>query len=184
MTTRRKKPRLFSFSREVEIANFEEVVTDPHERRVLEGMVDGFLEICRTQAVSAETLGAVASAARHPSPYVRGVGITRLTVLAHWFEPAIAVVSSLLDDEDEGLRVFVTAALPNTPDALAIPLLDRALSDVSWRVRKTAAQACSAFPAAALVPVLERCLARETDARVRVQLTLARDFQARGPAAP
>lgn len=181
MTARRKKPRLFSFSREVETANFEEVVTDPAERRVLEGMVDAFLEICRVQAVTDETLGAVAAAARHPSPYVRGVGITRLTVLTHWFEPAVAVLGTLLGDPDEGLRIFVAAALPNTPDTVSVPLLDRALADPSWRVRKTGAQACSAFTAPGLVPVLDGAAARETDARVKIQLALARDFQASPP---
>jgi hypothetical protein len=178
MTTRRKKPRLFSFSREVEVANFEEVVTDPGERRVLEGMVDAFLEICRVQSVTTETLAAVAEAARHPAAYVRGVGITRLTVLAHWFEPAVAVLSSLLEDPDEGLRVFAAAALPNTPDTVAASLLERALRDPSWRVRKTAAQSCSAFPSPGLVPVLDAALASEADARVRVMLGLAREFQA------
>jgi hypothetical protein len=178
MTARRKKPRLFSFSRDVELAHVEEVVTDPGERRVLEAMIDAFLEICRVQSVTDDTLAAVTAAARHPSPYVRGVGITRLTVLAHWFEPAVQVLGSFLDDADEGLRLFATAALPNTPDAVATHLLERALRDPSWRVRKTAAQACSAFPAPALLPLLDLALAREPDARVKVVLSLAREFQA------
>jgi hypothetical protein len=178
MTTRRKKPRLFSFSREVELANVEEVVTDPGERRVLEAMIDAFLEVCRTQTVTEDSLEAIGAAARHPSAYVRGAGITRLTVLTHWFEAAVPVLSALLADPEEGLRLFVAAALPNTPDPVAVPLLERALADVSWRVRKTAAHACGAFPAAALLPVIEAALARETDARVKVVLDLARQFQA------
>lgn len=178
MTARRKKPRLFSFSRDVELAHVEEVVTDPGERAVLEAMIDAFLEICRVQAVTDETLDAVAAAARHASPYVRGVGITRLTVLAHWFDRAVIVLRTLLADPDEGLRLFVAAALPNTPDTVATELLEQALRDGSWKVRKTAAQACSAFPAPALVPVLDAALARETDARVKVPLRLAREFQA------
>ena len=177
MTTRRKKPRLFSFSREVELSHVEEVVTDPGERAVLEAMIDAFLEICRAQDVTPATLGAIAAAARHPSAYVRGAGITRLTVLTHWFDAAVPLLGALLEDPEEGLRLFATAALPNTPDPVAVPMLERALADPSWRVRKTAAQACSAFPAPALAPVIAAALARETDARVRVLLDLARQFQ-------
>jgi len=128
MTTRRKKPRLFSFSREVEIANFEEVVTDPHERRVLEGMVDGFLEICRTQAVSAETLGAVACAARHPSPYVRGVGITRLTVLADFIFTTPAVLIQLLS----GFALLHMLSLPWTTPWVLVALGLYALTGACW----------------------------------------------------
>ena len=180
MSTRRKKPRLFSFSREVEVGNFEEVVTAPEERRVLEAMVDAFLEICRVQAVSPAQLAAVAAAARHPAAYTRGVGITRLTVLTHYFEEAVGVLEGLVRDPDEELRLFATASLPNTPEPVAVRLLGQALADPSFRVRKTAAQAAAAFPAPALVPVLERALAAEPDARVKVPLSLALDFQRRG----
>jgi hypothetical protein len=174
---RRKKPRLFSFSREVEIANFEEVVTDPEERRALVAIVDAFLEICRTQAVSETTLMPIARGCRHRSPYVRGVAITRLTVLTHYFDDALGVLESVARDEDEEVRLYACAALPNTPDGVAVPLIDRALDDRSWRVRKAAAQAAGAMAAAELLPILETHLGGEADARVKVQLGLALEFQ-------
>lgn len=175
--TRRKKPRLFSFAREVEIGHFDEVVTDPSERALLERVVDAFIEICNTQAVSERTLSPIVAAARHPAAYVRGVGITRLTVLTHYFEDAISALRAVASDGDEEVRLYATASLPNTPDAVALPLLTDALADPSWRVRKAAAQAASAFPAPQLVPVLEEAARHETDARVRIQIELSTQFQ-------
>lgn len=179
--TRRKKPRLFSFSREVEIANFEEVVTDPEERRALVAIVDAFLEICRTQAVTPETLLPIARGCRHPSPYVRGSAITRLTVLTHYFDEALGVLEQAARDEDEEVRLYACAALPNTPDDVAVPLIARALADPSWRVRKAAAVASGAMANAELLPILQERLEVETDARVKVQLGLAADFQRQAP---
>jgi hypothetical protein len=176
---RRKKPRLFSFSREVEIANFDEVVTDLEERRALVAIVDAFLDICRTQTVSQETLLPIARGSRHRSPYVRGVAVTRLTVLTHYFDEALGVLEQVARDEDEDVRLYACAALPNTPDGVAVPLLERALEDGSWKVRKAAAQAAGALVAPELVPILDRRMHGETDARVRVQLQLAADFQER-----
>lgn len=177
MGHRRKKPRLFSFSREVEIANFEDVLTDPEERRALVAIVDAFLDICRTQTVSADTLMPIARGCRHPSTYVRGVAITRLTVLTHYFDEALGVLESVARDEDEEVRLYACAALPNTPDGVAVPLIDRALVDKSWRVRKAAAVAAGAMAVDELLPILERSLSSEGDARVRIQLQLAADFQ-------
>jgi hypothetical protein len=175
--SRRKKPRLFSFSREVEIGNFEEVVVDSEERRVLVAIVDAFLDICRTQTVSPETLMPIARGCRHASAYVRGVAITRLTVLTHYFDEALGVLEQVARDDDEEVRLYACAALPNTPDGVAVPLIGRALEDRSWRVRKAAAQAAGAMASPELVPVLDARIATETDARVRVQLVLAAEFQ-------
>ncbi|MCA9491608.1 MAG: HEAT repeat domain-containing protein [Myxococcales bacterium] len=150
---------------------------DPSERALLEGVVDAFIEICNTQSVSARTLEPIVAAARHPAAYVRGVGITRLTVLTHYFEDAISALREVASDDDEEVRLYATASLPNTPDAVSLPLLTDALADASWRVRKAAAQAASAFPAPQLVPVLEEAAQHETDARVRIQIELSTQFQ-------
>lgn len=173
----RKKPRLFSFSREVEIGNFEEVITDPEERRSLEGVIDAFIEICRAQSVTQDTLMPIARGSRHRSAYVRGVAITRLTVLTHYFDEASTVLEAIARDPDEEVRLYATAALPNTPDPVAIPLIERALSDDSWRVRKAAAVAAGAMVADRLLPILQSRISAESDARVRVQLSLAAEFQ-------
>jgi len=156
---------------------FEETVTAPDDRRALGELIEAFLEICRVQAVTPETLAPVERAARHPSASVRGVGITRLAVLAHYFDEAVAVLDRITRDESEEIRLYACAALANTPDTVAAPLVTRALDDESWRVRKTAAQAAGAVEAAHLVPILARRLQREQDARVRIVLQLAIDFQ-------
>src|SRR5688572_6364173 len=177
MGARRRKPRLFSFSREVEMGLFEETVTAPDDRRALGELIEAFLEICRVQAVTPETLAPVERAARHPSASVRGVGITRLAVLAHYFDEAIALLERITRDESEEIRLYACSALANTPEGVAAPLVARALEDPSWRVRKAAGQAAGAVEAANLVPILARRLQREPDARVRVVLQLAIDFQ-------
>jgi hypothetical protein len=177
MSAHRRKPRLFSFSREVEMALFEETVTDPVDRRALGELIDAFLEICRDQAVSQATLDTVARAARHPSPYVRGVGITRLAVLTHYFDEAVGVMEQVTRDENEEVRLYACSALANTPEHVAFPLVAHAIDDASWKVRKAAAQAAGAIASPDLIPVLARRLQREQDARVRVALQIAIDFQ-------
>ncbi|MEQ1502989.1 MAG: HEAT repeat domain-containing protein [Myxococcota bacterium] len=181
MGPRRKKPRLFSFSREVEVGNFDEVLTDPEERRSLEAVVDAFIEICRTQTVTSDTLMPIARGSRHKSAYVRGVAITRLTVLTHYFDEAMDVLEQVARDPDEEVRLYACAALPNTPDGVAVPLIERALDDASWRVRKAAAQAAGALWAPALLPILDRHLGTEADARVKIPLQLAAEFQRHQP---
>jgi len=156
---------------------FEETVTDPDDRRALGELIDAFLEICREQAVSPETLLNVARAARHASPYVRGVGITRLAVLTHYFDEAVTVMEQVSRDENEEVRLYACSALANTPEHVAAPLVARAIEDSSWRVRKAAGQAAGAIVSPELIPVLGRRLQREQDARVRVVLQLAIDFQ-------
>jgi len=173
----RRKPRLFSFSREVEIANFAEVVSAPEDRRALEALIDAFVEICRSHTVTPHTLAAVTQAARHGSEYVRGVGITRLAVLTHYFDEAAADLAQIAQDDDETVRLYACAAMANTPEAIGRPLLERALSDPAWRVRKAAAQAAGAVVWPALLPALTRRLEREGDARVAVVLRLAIAFQ-------
>ena len=180
MPKRRRKPRLFSFPREVEIANFDEVVTDPRERIVLEALVDAFWTICQTHAVRPETLLPMARAARHASAHVRGVGITRLTVLTHYFDEASEVLEAIARDEDESVRLYATAALANTPSEVGTPLIRRATTDPSWRVRKAAAQAAGAVAWPELVPILTEARDREPDARVKVVLQLALEFQQSG----
>lgn len=177
MGKRRRKPRLFSFSREVELSNYEDVVTDAEDRRSLAAVVDAFLEICQAHAVTSETLMPIARAARSPSPHVRGVAITRLTVLCHYFEEAVAVLEQVSRDPDDEVRLWAVAAAANTPEPVGVPLIDRALDDPSWMVRKAAAQAGSAVDWPTLLPVLTRHLTTEADARVRVVLQLAIDFQ-------
>lgn len=182
MAGRRKKPRLFSFAREVELGNLSEVAADPEDRAAIESLVDAFVEICRAQQVTAETMAAVARAARHRSAYVRGAGITRLTVMAHYFPEAVAVLREVARDPDDEVRLYACAALPNTPDEVALPLVAQALEDEAWRVRKAAAQAATALLAPGLLDVLERRIGAEPDARVKVVLQLAADHQRRSAA--
>jgi len=176
---RRRKPRLFSFAREVELSHYEDVVSDPGERAALEAVIDAFAAICAAHAVAPETLMPIARGCRHTSMFVRGAGITRLTVLCHYFPEAHDVIEQLCRDTDEELRIFATAALANTPEDLAVPLLERCLRDGSWRVRKAAAQTGSATSWPSMLPALTRAHGSESDARVRVVLQLAIDHQRR-----
>jgi HEAT repeats len=177
MAARRKRPRLFSFSRDVEIASFSEVVTDPEERSLLEAIVDVFIEVCRSHALPPDGLVAFAAGAAHPAPSVRGVALTRLAVLSHYFDDAARLLETVAAAEDEELRLFACAVIPNAPDNVAVPLITRALEDPSWRVRKAAAQASATGHRPELIEVLGQRIGMESDARVRVLLQLALDFQ-------
>ena len=175
MGRRRRKPRLFSFARDVELSNYERVPLEPSERRALEGVIDAFSSICELNGISPETLMPIARGARHPSPIVRGAAFTRLTVLCHYFDAVHPVMEQLARDPDEDLRLHATAVLSNTPAAMAVPLLERALADESWRVRKAVGQVACAVPWPELDPILATAERREADARVKIVIKLARD---------
>ncbi len=170
---RRKKPRLFSFARDVVLASYDNVPLAPADRRLLEAAVDAFVAICDVHRVAPETLMPIARAARHESMLLRGFGITKLTVLCHYFDEAHEVMNALCRDADAGLRLFATAALANCPQELAVPLLERTLADPEWTVRKAAAQVTTTVDWPELEPVLAAALDREADARVRIVLQMA-----------
>lgn len=172
----RKRPRLFSFGREVELNNLESWVDDPDERALLVAVIDGFLEVVRTRRLSPESLAPVVAAAGHPSESVRGVGITRLVVLTHYFPEALEAYRELAHHPDPGVRLYACSSLANAPDDP--DLLERFLADPAWEVRKAAANVCTTQRTDALHAIVERRLAVERDARVRVVLALARRFQA------
>lgn len=177
MRTRRKKPRLFSFSREVELSHFVEWAASPEDRQLLEAVVDSFVEICRNKRVTQRTMEPLAMAARHENMQVRGIAITRLAVMCHYFPEAIDEIAALCKHPDESVRLFAVSAVGNTPEGVQVPLVTRLLDDEAWTVRKAAAQVGSAVVAPVLIPILARKLAAEADARVRVVLQLALDFQ-------
>lgn len=176
---RRARPRLFSFSREIELAHYDELVRAPAARALLEGAVDAFVAACEDRALGPDRLAPIVAAATSDDPHVRLAGMTRLAVLTHYFEEAAEAARSLTAHADPEVRLLACATLANVAPALLLELLPRYLEDPAWRVRKMAAQVAGALPLPELVPLLEQRLAEERDARVRVVLQLALDFQAR-----
>lgn len=176
MTTRRK-PRLFSFPREVELAHLDAIVEDVPSRALITTVVDDFIDVVRTRALDAEQLVRVRDAAAHPNPAVRAFAITRLSVLAHYFEPAIDALLGLLHHDDPEVRLYATSALANLPDDALLDLLPVALKDPDWRVRKAAAQASGTMRDPRLAELLAAALDDEKDARVRVVLQGSLSFQ-------
>jgi hypothetical protein len=179
---RRRKPRLFSFPYEVELSHYSGVIHSPSEREVLKRTLEAFIQICHCKRVTDETLAALVAAARHESPHLRGLGLLRLTVLCHYFGEAVDTLAVLAKDTDPALRRFVAPMLSNTPAGVAVPLVKRLLADEDWSVRKAAALVGSGVYFEELMPVLSHRMAREEDARVRVVLQLAVDFQRQGKA--
>lgn len=167
---------MFSFSRDVELAHFNEVITEPDDRRRLEAIIDAFITISDDHALTPETLAPFAEGSRTPLPQLRGLAITRLSVLTHYFDEAKALMAELVSDRDPETRLYAVSALANTPAAVGLPLLDRALTDDAWPVRKAAAQAAGAVPWPGLAEMLEPHHAAEGDARVRVVLSLSLRF--------
>jgi hypothetical protein len=168
---------LFSFPYEVELSHYAGVIHDPFEREVLKCTLEAFIQICHSKRVTDETLAAIVGAARHESPHLRGLGLLRLTVLCHYFGEAVDALAILAEDPDPALRRFVAPMLSNTPGGVAVPLVNRLLEDGDWSVRKAAARVGSGVHFEDLLPVLSRRMAREQDARVRVVIQLAIDFQ-------
>lgn len=179
---RRKRPRLFSFSRDVELDHFRGVVSDPSDQRLLEAMIDGFIEIGRTHEICDEALAPFVDGARHPLAQLRGLAFTRLSVLTHYFAEACEAFGVLCADPDPEVRRFAASALANTPPAFGTEWLDRLLADPEWTVRKAAAQTAGAVPWPGLAEIVAGHEGAEGDARVRVALSLARAFQTQSPA--
>lgn len=178
----RTRPRLFSFSREIELAPYDELVRAPEARARLEQAVDAFVAICDDRTVNAERLAALVAAATSDDPNVRMAGMNRLAVLSHYFDEASGSVREFVDHPDAEVRHLASASLANMPPSLVTELLPRYLDDPEWRVRKTAAQVAATLPLRELIPALRAHAARERDARVRVVLQLALDFQVKNGA--
>ena len=176
---RRRKPRLFSFPYEVELSHFDGVITDPEGRKVLRGVLEAFIEIAHNKRVTESSLGLIVAAARHRDPQLRGLATLRLTVLCHYFQEAVDELALLCGDIDPETRLFVAPMLANTPNGVCVPLVQHLLEDEDWRVRKAAALVGTAVPIPELLAIFSRRIARERDARVRVVLQIALDFQRR-----
>lgn len=175
----RTKPRLFAFSREVELAHLSlDTSTPPAKAALLKDVVETFAHIARNKAVSEELLDPFEEAACYDDAQVRGLGMLRLSVLTHYFPEAGERFAALVTHANVEIRRFAVTVLANTEQSLVASLLPVALADEDWMVRKAAATVAGALPLPQLQPVFERQLFRERDARVRVVLQLAVDHQA------
>jgi len=174
---RRHRPRLFSFSREIELAHYEELLRDPAARALLERAIDAFIAVCDDRTLGPDRLRALVDAATCDDPHVRLAAMNRLAVASHYFDEAAEAVRGLVHHLDVEVRHLACASLANVPAGLIVEVLPRYLDDPEWRIRKTAAQVAGALPLPELVPVLQEHLATERDARVRVVLQLALEFQ-------
>lgn len=171
-----KRPRLFAFSREIELATVEGWAR-PEERDLLERLVDGFIEVTRTRKLTPDRLAPAVEASRHPSANVRALGIARLLVMAHYFEHARSAFRELSLCEDPAVRETACTFLPNAPEELLLPLLEVYLADEEAPVRRAAARVGANHRLDELKPLLERALARETDAHTLKLLGRAHTFQ-------
>lgn len=165
-----RKPRLFSFGRETELANLDAWVDDADQRALLVGVVDAFIEVSRTRKVSAETLHPIVVASGHEAETVRALAMGRLVVMAHYFEDARKALQNLAGHENPGVRLFLTSTLANAPEACQVDLLPLLIADTDWSVRKAAAQVAGS------IEMPEPLRARrkvETDARVKIAIELA-----------
>ena len=143
---------------------------------------DAFGRTARTKRLALEDLAEVAAAARHPAAGVRGIGVTRLAVLTHYFPEARQAYAVLAQHRDLLVREFAVTAAANTATALAATVVRQALDDPEWAVRKAAARVAGAVALPEGRAVLESALATEADARVRVALELGLRFQERARA--
>lgn len=175
----RRKPRLFSFAREVELSYFPDVGPGTAAWNVLSAAVDAFAAISEDRALTPERGEAILAAATHPNPSVCGLGAGRLAVLAHYFPEVAPVFGELVVHPSLQVRLYATTALANAPSDVARAWIGRALADGEWQVRKAAAQVAATIPLPGILPDLRLARENERDARVRVALQLAEDHQAR-----
>lgn len=180
----RRKPRLFSFAREVELSYFPDVGPGTTAWHALSQAVAAFASVCEDRSLSPDRLERVMAAATHQHPSVCGLGTSRLAVLGHYFPEVGAAFGELMRHPGLQVRLFATTALSNAPAEMAREHLLVALADPEWQVRKAAAQVCSAVPIPGVLPALRTAREVERDARVRIVLQLAEEHQARVSTAP
>ena len=169
----RRRPRLFAFPREVELRDLRQWASDPEEVRLWTHVVDSFDEIANTKEISPALLAPFIHASQHPRPTLRGLAMTRLSVLCHYFPEAIEAYAWLTQHPDTDLRKCSVLAMSNAPKPMLLQLLPAALTDREWHVRKAAAQVAGALPLPSLLAFLEARQHVEADARVRVVLQMA-----------
>ncbi|MFT4622788.1 MAG: HEAT repeat protein [Myxococcota bacterium] len=173
----RNRPRLFAFPREVELDHVRDIAETPEEQAVLEAMIDAFGSAARTKRLQQADLDALVLGATHSSTSLRGIAVTRLAVLTHYFEPARGALLALARHDDAEIRQFAATAAANSPAELALDMVLLALGDEDWRVRKAAAQVARTVVLPVAPTALETAAAHEPDARVRVALELALRLQ-------
>jgi hypothetical protein len=179
MTRSVRKPRLFAFPREVELQWIEGLVHDPAERKRIEDVVDAFALVATTRTLTRAALDTIGDASTTASAEVRGTALNRLAVLTHYFPEAMRTMRKVAMHQDPKVRIAAAAACSNTPEHFAAPMLASLLRDPEWLVRKAAANVGGAVQLPSLVDTLVQRTQDETDARVRVRLQLALDFQER-----
>lgn len=140
-----RKPRLFSFGRETELANLDAWVDDPEQRQLLVAVVDAFIEISRTRKLRPENLAPIAEASAHPADTVRALALSRLVVMAHYFDDARSTLAELAGHPSPQVRQFVASSLANAPETSREELLPELLTDSEAPVRR-AAQSVAASP--------------------------------------
>lgn len=139
-----RKPRLFSFGRETELANLDAWVEDPDQRRLLVDVVDAFIEVSRTRKLTEQNLAPIVEASAHPADTVRALALSRLVVMAHYFDDAREALAHLAENPSADVRRFVAASLANAPEASQDALLPLLREDSEPGVRDAAASAGSA----------------------------------------
>ena len=117
-----RRPRLFSFSREIEVSNLEGWA-QPNELPLLYGVIDAFLRIAKTRKLADEDLNVVLQAVEHPSAGVQALGTARLAVLTHYFESARTAYLAAFERSGPGLQLTLVGHLPNTIDEVATSVL-------------------------------------------------------------
>ena len=175
----RRKPRLFSFAREVELSYFPDVVPGTTTWSVLSKAVDAFASICEDRSLLPARVEKLVAAAEHAHPAVCGLGTSRLAVLSHYFPEISENFAELFRNPSMQIRLFATTALSNATTDIARRHLLTALADSDWQIRKAAAQVASAIQLPGFLADLAAAKENERDARVRIVLSLAEELQRR-----
>lgn len=174
-----RRPRLFSFGRDIELSTIEGWA-QPDERPLLVEVIDAFLEVTRTRQLTPERLRPIVNASRHGSANVRALGVSRLVVMAHYFEHAKAAYRELALSDEPAVRETACSALANGPEDLLVPLLEIYLADEVVEVRRAGARLAATHSDPELLTVVERALAKETDTFTTTLMSRAHSFQESG----
>jgi HEAT repeat protein len=170
----KKKPKLFSFSRETEVNHVNAMVKDAEKREILYKMIDSFIEVIEKEQLTERTLSPFIEGLKTNDTFVWGVAGSRLVQLSHQYEIASKELKKLVSDKSANIRFRVIANLVgNPPLSLAKEILQEGLRDKSKKVREKTADVISSLKLTDLQECLKMQLEIEKDDDVKSSIQFA-----------
>jgi hypothetical protein len=174
--------RIWSFSRETEVAHVDDFTDRLDYRELCYAVVDAVIEIRQTGQIRRDHVDAFAKAVECSFEFVFSFGGKRLVETAHFSELAAEQLRALVSHSKWRARFNVMCLIGyGPPQALALELLTKGLVDRSEKVACRAAAACDELGDAAALDLLRSRLPFEDRREVREEIEFTIELMSTPP---